>query len=85
MHSIGILLSQRIRVHSADLFARPGIEIVQIPPVCTEAGLRDFSKSSALIDQAREQTLRFLDGEPSPACDHAEHHSHHHTQDIDAA
>jgi NTE family protein len=72
MHSIGILFSQRIRAHSADLFARPGVEIVQIPPVCTDAGLRDFSKSSALIDQAREQTLRFLDGEPCAVCDHAE-------------
>ena len=72
MHSIGILLSQRIRAHSADLFARPGVEIVQIPPVCTEVGLRDFSKSSSLIDLAREQTLRFLGGDSCPVCDHAE-------------
>ncbi|HEV2756647.1 MAG TPA: patatin-like phospholipase family protein [Actinomycetota bacterium] len=71
MHSIGILLSQRIRAHSADLFARPGVEIVQVPPVCTEVALRDFSKSSTLIDQAREQTLRFLDGEPCHTCDHS--------------
>ena len=72
MHSIGILLSQRIRAHSAELFTRPGVEVVQIPPVCTEVALRDFSKSSALIEQAHEQTLRFLDGDSCPACDHAE-------------
>lgn len=64
MHSIGILLSQRIRAHSGDLFTRPDVEIVQVPPLCTEVGLRDFSKSSSLIDQAREQTLQFLDGKP---------------------
>jgi NTE family protein len=73
MHSIGILLSQRMRAHSGDLFARPGLEIVQVPPVCAEAGLRDFSQSSSLIDQARDQTLRFLAGERCPVCDHAEH------------
>nr|QEO74151.1 hypothetical protein [uncultured bacterium] len=72
VHSIGILLSQRIRAHSADLFARPDVEIVQIPPVCTEAGLRDFSKSSSLIDRARDQTLAFLGGDTPPVCDHAE-------------
>jgi NTE family protein len=70
LHSIGILLSQRIRVHSTDLFAQPNLEIVQLPPVCTEVGLRDFSKSSALIDQAREQTLRFLAGQACPTCRH---------------
>jgi NTE family protein len=70
MHSIGILLSQRIRRHSSDLFTRPGLEIVQIPPVCTEVGLRDFSRTAALIDQAREQTRRFLNGESCPTCSH---------------
>lgn len=72
MHSIGILLSQRIRTHSADLFARPGIEIVQIPPVCTEVGLRDFSKTASLIDQAHGQTVAFLEHGVCPACSHDE-------------
>ncbi|MGH2755185.1 MAG: patatin-like phospholipase family protein [Actinomycetota bacterium] len=70
MHSIGILLSQRIRTHSAELFAQPDVEIVQIPPVCTEVGLRDFSKSSTLIDEAHEQTMRFLEGDECATCDH---------------
>lgn len=70
MHSIGILLSQRIRSHSAELFTRPGVEVVQIPPVCTEAGLRDFSKTSSLIDEAHEQTIRFLSGRPCSTCRH---------------
>ena len=70
MHSIGILLSQRIRSHSADLFTRPGVEVVQVPPVCTEVGLRDFSMTSPLIDQAHEQTVRFLAGERCATCDH---------------
>ena len=72
MHSIGILLSHRIRSHSEDLVTRPGIEIIQIPPVCTEVGLRDFSQSSSLIDQAHEQTMRFLAGRPCSTCDHNE-------------
>jgi NTE family protein len=74
-HSIGILLSQRIRVHSSELFARSGLEIIQIPPVCTEVGLRDFSRSSSLIDQARDQTLRFLTGRGCPTCNHDERSS----------
>jgi NTE family protein len=73
MHSIGILLSQRIRRHSADLFTRPGVEIVQIPPVCTEVALRDFSRTSSLIDEAHEQTVRFLNGHECKSC----HHNHH--------
>lgn len=72
MHSIGILLSQRIRRHSADLFDRPGVEVLQIPPVCTEVGLRDFSKTSSLIDQAHQQTLRFLKGKQCLTCQHDE-------------
>lgn len=72
LHSIGILLSQRIRRHSSDLFARPGVEIVQIPPVCTEVGLRDFSKTSSLIDQAHAQTVSFLKGDSCPTCHHHE-------------
>lgn len=74
MHSIGILLSQRIRTHSADLFTRPGVEVIQIPPVCTEAGLRDFSQAASLIDQAHEQTMRFLAGEPCAPCQHDDEH-----------
>lgn len=70
MHSIGILLSQRIRSHSADLFSRPGVEIVQIPPVCTEVGLRDFSKTASLIDQAHDQTVAFLESGVCPTCSH---------------
>ncbi|HEX2240678.1 MAG TPA: hypothetical protein VHJ82_06015, partial [Actinomycetota bacterium] len=65
-------LSQRIRRHSGDLFAQPGIEVIQIPPVCTEVGLRDFSKTSRLIDQAHEQTVRFLNHEHCLTCDHDE-------------
>lgn len=74
MHSIGILLSQRIRSHSAELFTRPGVEVIQIPPVCTEVGLRDFSQTAALIDQAHEQTVRFLAGEACSTCDHGQDH-----------
>lgn len=70
MHSVGILLSQRIRSHSEDLFSRPGVEVIQIPPVCTEVGLRDFSKTNSLIDEAHEQTLRFLAGQPCATCQH---------------
>jgi NTE family protein len=70
MHSIGLLLSQRIRSHSADLFTRPGIEIIQIPPVCTQVALRDFSQTSRLIDEAHEQTLRFLEGDQCKTCQH---------------
>lgn len=72
MHSIGILLSQRIRRHSADLFTRPGVEVIQIPPVCTEVGLRDFSKTTSLIDQAHKQTVRFLLGESCATCQHTD-------------
>lgn len=71
MHSVGILLSQRIRSHSAELFTRPGVDVIQIPPVCTEVGLRDFSKTTSLIDQAHDQTMRFLAGEPCHTCLHS--------------
>jgi NTE family protein len=72
LHSVGILLSQRIRVHSAALFDQPDLEIIQLPPVCTAVGLRDFSRSSELIAHARAQTLRFLDGEECSSCDHTQ-------------
>jgi len=42
MHSLGILLSQRIRADEEHLPVHyPGVRIVQVPPVCTQAGLRD--------------------------------------------
>lgn len=53
----------------ADVAADPGAKRV---PVCTEVGLRDFSKTPALIEKARDQTLRFLDWEPCASCRHAE-------------
>jgi NTE family protein len=70
LHSIGILLSQRIRVHSDSLFQQQDLEIVQLPPVCTAIGLRDFSRSGELIEEARDQTLRFLAGNGCATCDH---------------
>jgi hypothetical protein len=61
MHSLGLLLSQRVRVDGAHLSEHhPVVEVVQIPPVCTQVGLRDFSRSDELIRSAKEQTARFL-------------------------
>ena len=49
MHSLGILLSQRIRADEEHLPVHyPGVRIVQVPPVCTQAGLRDLSRSALL-------------------------------------
>ena len=71
MHSIGLLLSQRLRIDVTDLPRHhPALEVVHIPPVCTQVGLRDFSRSGVLIDRAREQTAAFLRGEECPACPH---------------
>lgn len=61
MHSIGILLSQRVRLDGEHLPAHdPALRIVNIPPVCTHIGLRDFSRSDELIRRARRQTATFL-------------------------
>lgn len=51
---------------------RPVNAFVQIPPVCTEVGLRDFLKSAALIDEAHQQTVRVLAGEECSTCDHSQ-------------
>lgn len=61
LHSIGILLSQRIRLDGAHMPDRyPGLRVVRIPPVCTHVGLRDFSRMAELIERARTQTAKFL-------------------------
>jgi NTE family protein len=75
-HSIGILLSQRIRVDTRRVtHDDPDLRIVSIPPVCSHARLRDLSRSAALIDEGRRQTRLFLAGESCPTCthDHPEH------------
>lgn len=71
VHSVGILLSQRIRLDGAHLSEHdPALRIVHVPPICSEVGLRDFSHSSELIDRAREQTAAFLAGLSGMSCDH---------------
>lgn len=71
MHSLGILLSQRIRIDTDHLPAHhPDIQVVQIPPVCTETGLRDFSRVAELIERGRTQTAKFLSGEECSSCPH---------------
>jgi len=63
LHSVGLLLSQRIRLDATHFPEHhPIVQVVQIPPVCTQIGLRDFSRSEELIRSAREQTARFLSG-----------------------
>lgn len=69
MHSLGILLSQRIRLDGTYLPEHhPAVRVIQIPPVCTQVGLRDFSRTAALIDRAREQTAEFLDSGECAVC-----------------
>jgi predicted acylesterase/phospholipase RssA len=72
-HSIGILLSQRVRYDGSHLREHnPDLRIVQIPPVCAQIALRDFSRADELIRRAREQTEAFLAGLPTlPAHIHA--------------
>ena len=71
VHSVGLLLSQRIRLDGVHLPDHdPGLRIIHLPPVCSEVGLRDFSHSAELIDRAREQTAAFLADLPSASCDH---------------
>ena len=71
VHSVGLLLSQRIRLDGVHLPDHdPALRIVHLPPVCSEVGLRDFSHSAELIDRARAQTSAFLDGLPGASCDH---------------
>lgn len=76
-HSIGILLSQRVRLDIDQIpAARPDVKVISIPPVCTRAGLRDLGRAAELIDKAREQTALFLSGARCPTCPH-----HHGTPD----
>ena len=70
-HSIEILLSQRIRIDTQQVADRhPELEIVSLPPVCTRARLRDFTRAASLIDQAREKSRLFLSGQPCHPCNH---------------
>jgi NTE family protein len=72
MHSVGILLSQRLRIDGNHLpDHNPSIRIIKIPPVCTQVGLRDFSHAATLIRRARAQTETFLAGLPCDECRHA--------------
>lgn len=71
LHSLGILLSQRTRLDEIDIpIHHPGVNIVRIPPVCTQMGLRDFSHTDELIRRARRQTQEFLASGACPTCDH---------------
>lgn len=67
-HSIGILLSQRVRYDGPHLREHyPDLHIIQIPPVCAQLALRDFSRADELIERARAQTGAFLAGLPAPS------------------
>lgn len=70
-HSMGILLSQRIRLDVRQVPERhPDLKVISLPPVCTHAGLRDLGRASSLIERARRQSRRFLAGEPCDTCSH---------------
>jgi NTE family protein len=61
IHSIGILLSQQVRFDGRHLPSHhPDLRVIQIPPVCSQAGLRDFSHVPQMIERARRQTAAFL-------------------------
>jgi NTE family protein len=70
LHSIGLLLAQRYRFEEPCLPAHhPKPRIIQLPTVCSNAGLRDFSHTAELIRAARAQTARFLAGQGTlPGC-----------------
>ena len=73
-HSMGILLSQRIRLDVRQASDRhPDLDVISLPPVCTHAGLRDLGRAASLIERARTQTRRFLDGEQCDTCRHEAH------------
>ena len=60
-HSMGILLSQQVRYDGAHLPSHhPGVDVIQIPPVCSQVGLRDFSQATQMIERARAMTAAFL-------------------------
>jgi len=68
MHSVGILLSQRVRFDGNHLPEHhPSLRVIRIPPVCTQIGLRDFSKADELIERARTQTAAFLSNSAAQA------------------
>ena len=70
-HSMGILLSQRIRVDVEQVPQdNPEVTIVSLPPVCTHSGLRDLGRAASLIERARHQTRLFLSGRPCDTCQH---------------
>jgi NTE family protein len=70
-HSMGILLSQRVRVDVQQVPENhPGLKIVSLPPVCSHTGLRDLGRAASLIEQARRQTRLFLAGQPCDTCTH---------------
>lgn len=72
-HSMGILLSQRVRVDVEQVPEHhPTVTIVSLPPVCSHAGLRDLGRAASLIQQALSQTRLFLAGEPCETCTHGE-------------
>ncbi len=72
-HSMGILLSQRVRVDVQQVPENhPGVKIISLPPVCSHAGLRDLGRAASLIEQARSQTRLFLAGHPCDTCTHEE-------------
>ena len=69
-HSVGILLSQRIRVDVEDVQGRPELKVVSLPPVCEHAALRDLGRAGSLVERARDQARLFLAGRPCDTCHH---------------
>lgn len=61
MHSVALLLSQQVRFDGDHLPSHhPDLRVIQIPPVCSQVGLRNFSQAPAMIKRARRQTAAFL-------------------------
>jgi len=61
MHSVALLLSQQVRFDGDHLPSHhPDLQVIQIPPVCSQVGLRDFSQAALMVQRARRQTAAFL-------------------------
>jgi hypothetical protein len=57
-HSIGILQSQRIRIDTQQAPTdHPELKIVSLPPVCSRAGLREFTRAASFINQRGKSRL----------------------------
>jgi len=61
LHSVALLLSQQVRFDGHHLPSHhPNLRVIQIPPICSQVGLRDFSQAPQMIQRARRQTAAFL-------------------------